>query len=101
MRLEGESYSIDVGKFVMNYHHGLLRFGVVEAKNFDKHGHAYFDVKFFEDQIHEKMVKRDKELNSKRVHSNNIRGCYLKLVSPEWLRNVTYAYRRYEDERRT
>ena len=101
MRLEGESYGIDVGTFVMNYRHGLLRLGVVESKRKSEHGHAYFDVHFFEDDIHERNVEWDKKLNSKRNHSNEIRGCYLRPVSPEWLRNVTYAYRRYQNERRT
>ncbi len=38
MRLDGESYGIDVGSFVMNYHHGLLRMGVVESKRKDDQG---------------------------------------------------------------
>ena len=101
MRIEGESYGIDVGTFVMNYHHGLLRLGVVETKKLDDNGAAHYEVKFFEDHIHQAKVEWEKKLNSKRVHSNTIRGCYLKPVSPEWLRNVAYAYRRYEDERRT
>ena len=47
MRLKGEPYGIDVGTFVMNYHHGLLRFGIVEGQSTGDHGWAYFDVRFF------------------------------------------------------
>jgi len=101
MRLKDESYGIDVGTFVMNYRHGLLRFGVVKEKTIQEHGHAYYNVHFFEDDIHERNVEWDKKLNAKRQEEKTIRGCYLRPVSPKWLRNVTYAYRRYEDERRT
>ena len=101
MRLKGEPYGIDVGTFVMNYHHGLLRFGVVREKRLNEYGHAYFKVDFLEDDIHKKSVEWDKKMKSTRTHSNEVRGCYLRRVSPEWLRNVTYAYRRYQDERRT
>ena len=47
MRLKGEPYGIDVGTFVMNYHHGLLRLGIVEssAREPTMHGWAYFDVR--------------------------------------------------------
>ena len=66
MRLEGESYAIDVGTFVMNYHHGLLRFGVVKTKTVGDDGWSYFDVRFFEDDIHERRVEWDKKMNSKK-----------------------------------
>ncbi|MEK9695275.1 MAG: hypothetical protein VW270_05890 [Candidatus Poseidoniales archaeon] len=101
MKIAGEPFGIHEGTFVMNYHHGLLRFGVVKSKIVKENSVAYFDVHFFEDQIHEANVERDKKMKSDRVHSNIIRGCYLKPVSPEWLRNVAYAYRRFQNERRT
>ena len=101
MHLAGDSYSIDVGTFVMNMHHGLVRLGVVKSKTFEENGHAYYEVEFFEDDIHKKKVEWDKRLNSKTVNTNKIRGCYLKRLSPQWLQNVLDAYGRYENERRT
>ena len=101
MRLEGESYGISVGTFVMNFHHGLLRLGVVEAKTIDDHGWAHFDVLFFEDDIHERKVSWDKKMGSRTVHTNTIRGDYLTPVSAKWLENVMTAYGEYQDERRT
>ena len=100
MRLEGESYGIGVGTFVMNYHHGLLRFGVVQAKQLDEYGQAHFKVDFLEDHIHERNVEWRKKLNSSKVHTNVVRGDYLKPVSTKWLRNVLLAYGEYQDERR-
>jgi len=101
MRLEGESYAIDVGTFVMNYHHGLLRLGVVKNKTVGDDGWSYFDVHFFEDDIHERRVVWDQKMNSKKEHTNVIRGDWLKPVSSRWLRNVLLAYGEYEYERRT
>ena len=101
MRLDGESYAIDIGTFVMNYHHGLLRMGVVESKRTDDEGWTRFTVNFFEDDIHKARVEWDKELNSKTVHTNEFRCEYLKPVSVQWLKNVMDAHGRYEDERRT
>ena len=101
MRLKNEPYGIDVGTFVMNYHHGLLRFGIVEGKSTDDHGWSYFDVHFFEDDIHERRVEWDQKMNSKKEHTNVIRGDWLKPVSSRWLRNVLLAYGEYEYERRT
>ncbi len=98
MRLEGESYSIDVGTFVMNYHHGLLRLGAVEGKTVGEDGWTYFDVYFFEDDIHERRVEWDKKMNSRKKHTNKIRGDWLKPVSPRWLRNVLIAHGEYENE---
>jgi hypothetical protein len=101
MRLEGESYGIDVGSFVMNYHHGLLRMGVVESKRKDDQGWTCFTVNFFEDDIHKASVVWDKKLNVKKARTNEFRSEYLKPVSVQWLKNVMDAHGRYEDERRT
>ena len=101
MRLDGESYAIDIGTFVMNYHHGLLRLGVVESKRVDDQGCTHFTVDFFEDGIHEARVEWDKKLNSKKVWTNEFRCEYLKPVSVKWLQNVMDAHGRYQDERRT
>ena len=101
MRLEGESYGIDVGSFVMNYHHGLLRMGVVESKRKDDQGWTCFTVNFFEDDIHKAAVDWDKKLNVKKARTNEFRSEYLKPVSVQWLKNVMDAHGRYKDERRT
>jgi len=101
MRLKGEPYGIDVGTLVMNYHHGLLRFGVVRGKRIDHHGWAYCKVDWLEDDIHVAKVAWDKKMGAQTPPSGETRVDWLKPVSPQWLRNVTYAYRRYEDERRT
>ena len=98
MRLEGESYAIDVGTFVMNYHHGVLRLGVIKGKRLDKKGQAFFTVHFFEDHIHQRNVAWKKKLNTGYTEPEELRGDYLKPVSPEWLRNVLYAYRRYDND---
>jgi len=101
MRLEGESYGIDVGTFVMNYHHGLLRLGVVREKRTGDHGWAYCKVDWLEDDIHVAKVAWDKKMGARKIPSEETRVDWLKPVSPKWLRNVTYAYRRHCDERRT
>jgi hypothetical protein len=101
MRLEGESYGIDVGSFVMNYHHGLLRMGVVESKRKDDQGWTCFTVNFLEDDIHKAAVDWDKKLNVKKARTNEFRCEYLRPVSVQWLKNVMDAHGRYEDERRT
>ena len=72
MRLDGESYGIDVGTFVMNFHHGLLRMGVVKSKRKDEQGWTNFTVDFFEDDIHKARVAWDKKLNSKKVWTNGV-----------------------------
>ena len=101
MKLLNDPPGINIGSLVMNYHHGLLRFGIVKSQRTDNDGWSHFTIHFLEDRIHEASVEWDKKMNSKRVHSNELRADFLKPVSPEWLRNVTYAYRRFSDERRT
>ena len=100
MRLREEPYGIDVGTFVMNFHHKLLRFGVVREKRTGDHGWVYFKVDWFEDDIHERKVAWDKKMNSGKVHTNTIRGDWLKPVSSKWLRNVLLSHGEYQDERR-
>ena len=58
-------------------------------------------VKALEDDIHVAKVAWDKKMGARKTPSGETRVDWLKPVSPQWLRNVTYAYRRYEDERRT
>ena len=101
MKIQGESYGIDVGTFVMNYHHGLLRLGVVRERRLGDHGWAYFKVDWLEDDIHVAKVAGDKKMGARKLPLDEIRADYLKPVSPKWLQNVMEAYGRYEDERRT
>ena len=101
MKLPDEPYGIDVGTFVMNCHHGLLRLGVVREKRTGDHGWAYCKVDWFEDDIHTAKVAWDKKMGARKLPSGEIRADYLKPVSPKWLQNVMTAYGEYENERRT
>ena len=101
MRLKGEPYGIYVGTFVMNYHHGLLRLGVVREKRTGDHGWAYCKVDWFEDDIHIAKVAWDKKMGARKAPSDETRADWLKPVSTKWLRNVLLAHGEYQDERRT
>ena len=101
MRLEGESYGIHVGTFVMNFHHKLLRLGVVREKRTDEHGWAYCKIDWLEDDIHKRKVAWDKKMRSSHREPEEIRVDWLTPVSPKWLENVMTAYGEYQDERRT
>ena len=101
MRLKGESYSIDVGTFVMNFHHKLLRLGVVREKRTGDHGWAYFQVDWFEDDIAIAAEAWNKKMGSTTKYSDEMRADFLTPVSPKWLQNVMTAYGEYKDERRT
>ena len=101
MRLKGESYSIDVGTFVMNFHHKLLRLGVVREKRTGDHGWAYFQVDWFEDDIAIAAEAWNKKMGSTTTFSGEVRGDFLTPVSTKWLQNVLSAYGEYQDERRT
>ena len=101
MRLEGESYGIDVGTLVMNSHHGLVRLGVVREKNLRDDGWAHCQVDWLEDDIHIAKVAWDKKMKARKLPLEEIRGDWLTPVSPKWLQNVMTAYGEYQDERRT
>ncbi len=101
MRLKGESYGINVGTFVMNFHHKLLRFGIVREKRFDEHGWAHCKIDWLEDDIHIAKVAWDKKMRSSYEDPEEIRVDWLTPVSPRWLENVMTAYGEYQDERRT
>ena len=101
MRLKGESYGIDVGTFVMNFHHKLLRFGIVREKRTGDHGWSYCKVDWLEDDIHVAQVAWNKKMGARKLPSDEIRVDWLTPVSPKWLENVMTAYGEYEDERRT
>ena len=101
MRLKGESYSIDVGTFVMNFHHKLLRLGVVREKRTGDHGWAYFQVDWFEDDIAIAAEAWNEKMGSTTKYSGEVRADHLTPVSTKWLQNVLSAYGEYQDERRT
>ena len=101
MRLKGEPYGIDVGTFVMNFHHKLLRFGVVREKRTGDHGWAYCKVDWLEDDIHVAQVAWNKKMGARKLPSDEIRIDWLTPVSPKWLQNVMTTYGEYENERRT
>ena len=85
----------------MNYHHGVLRLGVVRNKRTDDHGWSHCKVDWFEDDIHRASVAWDKKMGARKAPSDETRVDYLKPVSPEWLTNVLKSYGDYENERRT
>jgi hypothetical protein len=101
MRLEGEPCVIDVGAFVMNCHHGLLRMGVVASKRVDQQGWTQCKVNWLEDDIYEAHKAWGLEIDSDKVYSDETRVDYLKPVSPKWLHNVLGSYGRYKNEQRT
>lgn len=101
MRLKGEPYGIDVGTFVMNFHHKLLRLGVVRERRTGDHGWTYCKVDWLEDDIHVAQVAWNKKMGARKLPSDEIRVDWLTPVSPKWLQNVMTAYGEYQDERRT
>ena len=101
MKLPGEPYGIYVGTFVMNYHHGLLRLGVVREKRTGDHGWAYCKVDWLEDDIHIAKVAWDKKMGARKLPAEETRADWLKPVSSKWLQNVLLAHGEYQDERRT
>ena len=100
MRLENESYGIEPGTFVMNLHHGLLRFGVVDSKRIDEQGWSQCKVDWLEDDMHLANVAWNKKLGSSyQETAPEIRVDWLKPVSPRWLGNVLNAYGEHYNER--
>jgi len=86
---------------VMNWHHGLLRIGIVEEKRFDMDGWAHCRVHWLEDHIHEFNVEWNKKMRASYVEPEDIRVDWLKPITPGWLQNVVNSYEEYENERRT
>ena len=102
MRLEDESYAIDPGTLVMNNHHGLLRFGVVDSKRIDDQGWSHCTVNWLADDVHLANVEWNRKLDSSYQESaTEMRVDYLQPVSPRWLENILNAYGDRQDERRT
>ena len=101
MRLKGDPCAIDVGTFVMNLHHKLLRLGVVRTKRTDEHGWAWCEVDFLEDDIYVNNKTIHSDLSGKDQFQAEHRVDHLIPVSTKWLQNVLNAYGEYQDERRT
>tara|TARA_R100001510_G_C7571012_1_gene147412 strand:+ start:353 stop:649 length:297 start_codon:yes stop_codon:yes gene_type:complete len=98
MRFDDDSHSIDVGTFVMNNHHGLLRMGVVEEKRLDESGWTYFKVKFLEDRIYRNNKAFHSEISGKDQFQYEHRIDQLKKVNPQWLQDVINAYEEIKND---
>jgi hypothetical protein len=103
MRLQSESPHVGIheGTLVMNFHHGLMRFGVVEEKTFDTDGWAQCKVRWLEDHIHQSNTDWNKKMRGSFTEPDPIRIDWLKPVSAGWLQNVLNSYEEYENDRRT
>ena len=101
MRLEGEPYAIDVGTFVMNFHHKLLRLGVVRNKRVDEQGRTWCEVDYLEDDVYVRNKTHHSKMSGKDEFEKEQRIDRLTRVSTTWLQNVLNAYGENQDERRT
>ena len=94
MKAKGEDNArIDIGSFVMNYHHGLLRFGIVQTKRKDEQGWAQYTVDWLEDDMHESNAVWVKNMTGTEKKPTEYRADWLKTVSPEWLESVISGYK--------
>ena len=94
MRAKGENaISIEPGAFVMNYHHGLLRFGIVQSKRNDEQGWAQYTVDWLEDDKHESNAVWVESMTHTQKAPTEYRADWLKPVSPEWLQRVISGYK--------
>ena len=94
MKVKGElTTGIDIGAFVMNYHHGLLRFGIVQSKRRDEQGWAQYTVDWLEDDLHESNAVWVKNMTGIQKKPTEYRADWLKTVSPSWLKKVLSSYR--------
>ncbi len=94
MRAKGENaISIEPGAFVMNYHHGLLRFGIVQSKRNDEQGWAQYTVDWLEDDMHESNAVWVKNMTGTEKKPTEYRADWLKTVSPDWLQRVISGYK--------
>ena len=98
MRFDDDSYSIDVGSFVMNNHHGLLRMGVVESQRIDDQGWTYYKVNFLEDGIYQNNKTFHSEISGNDQFQYEHRSDQIKKVNPQWLQNVLNAYEEIKDD---
>ena len=94
MRAKGENaISIEPGAFVMNYHHGLLRFGIVQSKRNDEQGWAQYTVDWLEDDKHASNAVWVENMTGTQKAPTEYRADWLKPVSPEWLQRVISGYK--------
>tara|TARA_B100001121_G_C18655301_1_gene606146 strand:- start:1220 stop:1522 length:303 start_codon:yes stop_codon:yes gene_type:complete len=94
MKAKGDlTVGIDIGAFVMNYHHGLLRFGVVQSKRHDEQGWAQYTVDWLEDDLHESNAEWVKNMTGADKKPAEYRADWLKTVSPDWLQRVISGYK--------
>ncbi len=94
MKAKGDlTTGIDIGAFVMNYHHGLLRFGVVQSKRHDEQGWAQYTVDWLEDDLHEANAVWVKNMTGTEKKPAEYRADWLKTVSPDWLQRVISGYK--------
>ena len=92
---------LDINTFVMNYHHNLLRFGIITDKRRDLDGWTYFEVNFFEDHVYERNCLESRRVTKKDKRLTEYRADQIKPVNPKWLQNVLIAYGEHKDEQRT
>ena len=93
MKAKGDrTTGITIGAFVMNYHHGLLRFGVVQSKRHDEQGWAQYTVDWLEDDMHESNAVWVKNMTGTEKKPAEYRSDWLKTVSPDWLQRVISGY---------
>ena len=100
MRFENDPYTIDVGTFVLNYHHKLLRLGVVRNKRVDEKGWTWCEVDFLEDDVYVRNKTHHSKMSGKDEFETEQRVDHLVRVNPDWLQNVLNAYGEYQNERR-
>ena len=94
MKAKGDlTAGIDIGAFVMNYHHGLLRFGIVQSKRRDEQGWAQYTVDWLEDDTHEANAAWVKNMTGTEKKPTEYRADWLKTVSPDWLQRVISGYK--------
>ena len=77
----------------MNYHHGLLRFGIVQSKRNDEQGWAQYTVDWLEDDKHESNAVWVESMTHTQKAPTEYRADWLKPVSPEWLQRVISGYK--------
>ena len=93
MKAKGEDNArIDIGSFVMNYHHGLLRFGIVQTKRKDEQGWAQYTVDWLEDDMHESNAEWVENMTGMQKKPTEYRADWIKPVSVTWLKKVLNSY---------
>ncbi len=100
MHYDTDTHRLDIGSFVMNFHHQLLRFGIITNKRKDKEGWTQFKIDFFEDGIHERNVAWNNKMRpGTDSEKHEYRVDQVKPVNPNWLQSVLESYGRHTNER--